>query len=72
MVWLIIVLIINSICSYWVGYYGSKINTLNEFKMVMEKIHDKVIGSDFSDDYQRGYACGLIHAIDMIQNSNIF
>lgn len=72
MIGAIIVLIAISVCSYWVGYYGSKINTLNEFKMVMGKIHDKVIGSDFSDDYQRGYAWGLIHAIDMIQESNMF
>ena len=72
MVWLIIVLIMISVCSYRVGYYGSKVNTLKEFEMVMGKIHDKAIGSDFSDDYQRGYAWGLIHAINMIQNSNVF
>lgn len=68
----IIILIAISICSYEIGYCGSKINTLNEFNTVMEQIHDKAMGSDFSDDYQRGYAWGLIHAIDMIQNSNIF
>ena len=37
----IIILIAISICSYWIGYYGSKINTLKEFKTVMEQIHDK-------------------------------
>lgn len=72
MIGVIIVLIVISICSYWIGYYGSKINTLNEFKTVMEQIHDKAMGSDFSDDYQRGHAWGLIHAIEMIQNSNMF
>lgn len=72
MIGAIIIFIAVPICSYWLGYYGSKINTLNEFKTVMEQIHDKAMGSDFSDDYQRGHALGLIHAIDMIQNSNVF
>ena len=68
----IIVLIAISICSYYLGYCGAKINALNKFKTVMEQIHDKAMGSDFSDDYQRGYAWGLLHAIEMIQNSNMF
>ena len=68
----IIILIAISICSYEIGYCGSKINTLIEFNTVMEQIHDKAMGSDFTDDFQRGYAWGLILAIDMIQNSNIF
>lgn len=68
----IIILIAISICSYQIGYCGSKINTLKEFKTVMEQIHDKAMGSDFSDDYQRGHAWGLLHAIEMIQNSNMF
>lgn len=68
----IIILIAISIGSYLIGYCGSKINTLNEFKTVMEQIHDKAMGSDFSDDYQRGHAWGLLHAIEMIQNSNMF
>lgn len=72
MIGAIIIFIAVPICSYWLGYYGSKINTLKEFKTVMEQIHDKAMDSDFSDDYQFGYACGLIHAIDMIQNSNMF
>ena len=72
MIGAIIALIAVPICSYWLGYYGSKINTLKEFKTVMEQIHDKAMNSDFSDDYQRGYAWGLIHAIEMIQNSNVF
>ena len=72
MIGAIIIFIAVPICSYWLGYYGSKINTLKEFKTVMEQIHDKAMNSDFSDDYQFGYACGLIHAIDMIQNSNMF
>lgn len=57
MIGAIIIFIAVPICSYWLGYYGSKINTLNEFKTV---------------DYQRGHALGLIHAIEMIQNSNMF
>ena len=72
MIGAIIIFIAVPICSYWLGYYGSKINTLKEFKTVMEQIHDKAMDSDFSDDYQRGHALGLIHAIDMIQNSNMF
>lgn len=72
MIGAIIIFIAVPICSYWLGYYGSKINTLKEFKTVIEQIHDKAMDSDFSDDYQFGYSCGLIHAIDMIQNSNIF
>lgn len=72
MIGAIIIFIAVPICSYWLGYYGSKINTLNEFKTVMEQIHDKAMGSDFSDDYQRGHALGLIHTIEMIQNNNMF
>lgn len=72
MIGAIIIFIAVPICSYWLGYYGSKINTLKEFKTVMEQIHDKAMDSYFSDDYQRGHALGLIHAIDMIQNSNVF
>lgn len=72
MIGAIIIFIAVPICSYWLGYYGSKINTLKEFKTVMEQIHNKAISSDFSDDYQRGHALGLIHAIEMIQNSNMF
>ena len=72
MIGAIIVLIAIPSCSYWLGYYGSKINTLKEFKIVMEQIHDKAMGSDSSDDYQRGHAWGLLHAIEMFQNSNMF
>ena len=72
MIGAIIIFIAVPISSYWLGYYVSKINTLKEFKTVMEQIHDKAMSSDFSDDYQRGYAWGLIHSIEMIQNSNVF
>ena len=72
MIGAIIVLIAISICSYNLGYCGAKIKALNEFKTVMEQIHDKAMSSDFSDDYQRGHALGLLHAIDMIQESNMF
>ena len=72
MIGAIIIFIAVPICSYWLGYYGSKINTLKEFKTVMEQIHDKAMSSDFSDDYQRGHALGLLHAINMIQESNMF
>lgn len=72
MVLAIITIIVISICSYNIGYCGAKIKALKEFKTVMEQIHDKAMSSDFSDDYQRGYAWGLIHAIDMIQESNMF
>lgn len=68
----IIVLIVISICSYCIGYYGAKIHTLNEFKTVMDEIHVKAMNSDFSDEYQRGHAWGLLHAIEMIQESNMF
>lgn len=72
MVWPIIVLIVMSVCSYCLGYCGAKINALNEFKTVMDKIHDSALKSDFSDEYQRGHAWGLLHAIEMIQESNMF
>lgn len=72
MIGTIIVLIVISICSYYLGYCGAKINALNKFKTVMEKIHDKAMNSDFSDEYHRGYAWGLLHAIEMIQESNMF
>lgn len=72
MVWPIIVLIVISICSYAIGYYGAKIHALNEFKTVMDEIHVKTMNADFSDEYQRGHAWGLLHAIEMIQNSNMF
>ena len=72
MIGAIIIFIAVPICSYWLGYHRSKIDTLKEFKTVMEQIHDKAMDSDFSDDYQRGHALGLIHAIEMIQNSNVF
>ena len=72
MIGAIIIFIAVPICSYWLGYYGAKIDTLKEFKTVMEQIHDKAMDSDFSDDYQRGHTLGLIHAIEMIQNSNVF
>ena len=72
MIGAIIIFIAVPICSYWLGYYRSTIDTLKEFKTVMEQIHDKAMDSDFSDDYQRGHALGLIHAIEMIQNSNMF
>ena len=68
----IIVLIIMFACSYSLGYCGAKIYALNKFKTVMEQIHDKGMSLDFSNDYQRGYAWGLIHAIEMIRNSNMF
>ena len=72
MLWSIIILIVISICSYAIGYYGAKIHALNEFKTVMDEIHVKTMNTDLSDEYQRGHAWGLLHAIEMIQESNMF
>lgn len=72
MVWLIAIFIVMSACSYGLGYCGAKINSLNKFKAVMDEIHVRALNSDLSDEYQRGHAWGLIHAIEMIQNSNMF
>ena len=72
MVWPIIVLIVISICSYCLGYFGAKIDSLKKFKAVMDEIHVRALNRDLSDEYQRGHAWGLLHAIEMIQNSNMF
>lgn len=72
MLWLVVVFIVMSACSYGLGYCGAKINSLNKFKAVMDEIHVRALNSDLSDEYQRGHVWGLIHAIEMIQNSNMF
>lgn len=72
MVWLIVVFIVMSACSYGLGYFGAKIDSLNKFKAVMDEIHVRALNSDLSDDYQRGHAWGLLRAIDMIQESDVF
>lgn len=72
MVWLIIVFIVMSVCSYYLGYYGAKIDSLNKFKAVMDEIHVRALNRDLSDEYQRGHTWGLLHAIDMIQESDVF
>lgn len=69
---LIVVFIVMSVCSYGIGYCGAKIDSLKKFKAVMDEIHVRALNRDLSDEYQRGHAWGLIHAIEMIQNSNMF
>ena len=72
MMWLIVVFIVMSACSYGLGYFGAKIDSLKKFKAVMDEIHVRALNRDLSDEYQRGHAWGLIHAIEMIQESDVF
>lgn len=69
---LIVVFIVMSACSYGIGYCGAKIDSLKKFKAVMDEIHARALNLDLSDEYQRGHTWGLIHAIDMIQESDVF
>ena len=72
MLWLIITIIIMSACLYILGYCAAKIDSLNQFKKAMDKIHADALNRDLSEEYQRGHARGLIHALKIIQESNMF
>lgn len=69
---IIVACIAMFVCSYRIGYYMSKINSLNHFKKAMDKIHADALNRDLSDEYQRGHAWGLLHALKIIQESNMF
>lgn len=72
MLWLIIAIILMSICLYILGYCTAKLDSLKKFKKAMDEIHADALNRDLADEYQRGHAWGLIHAIKIIQESNMF
>ena len=72
MLWTIFLIITMSACLYGLGYCTAKIDSLKKFKKAMDKIHSDALNQDLSDEYQRGNAWGLLHAVKMIQESNVF
>lgn len=71
MLWIIIAIVAMSACLY-VGYCAAKLDSLKKFKKAMDKIHADALNRDLSDEYQRGHAWGLLHALKMIQESDMF
>ena len=69
MLWTIILIITMSACLYGLSYSTAKLDSLKKFKKAMDKIHAEALNRDLSDEYQRGHAWGLIHALKMIQES---
>ena len=67
--WIIIAFIAISICLYGLGYSTAKLDSVKKLKKAMDKIHAEALNRDLSDEYQRGHALGLIHALKMIQES---
>lgn len=72
MLWTIILIITMSACLYGLGYCTAKIDSLKKFKKAIDKIHADALNQDLSDEYQRGHALGLLHAVKMIQESSVF
>ena len=72
MLWIIIAIVAMSVCLYILGYCMAKLDSLKKFKKAMDKIHADALNRDLSDEYQRGHAWGLLHAINIIQKSNMF
>lgn len=72
MLWTIIAIVAIFICLYGLGYCTAKLDSLKKIKKAMDKIHADALNRDLSDEYQRGHAWGLIHAIKIIQESNMF
>lgn len=70
--WTIIAIIAMSVCLYSLGYCAAKLDSLNKFQKAIDKIQEEVLNRNLSDEYQRGYAWGLLHAINIIQKSNMF
>ena len=70
--WTIIAIIAMFICLYGLGYCTAKIDSLKKFKKAMDKIHAEALNRNLSDEYQRGHALGLVHALKIIQESNMF
>lgn len=69
MLWTIFLIITMSVCLYGLGYCTAKLDSLKKFKKAMDKIHSDALNQDLSDEYQRGHAWGLLHAVKMIQES---
>ena len=72
MLWTIFLIIAMSACLYGLGYCTAKLDSLKKFKKAMDKIHSDALNQDLSDEYQRGHALGLLHAVKMIQESSVF
>ena len=72
MLWTIFLIITMSACLYGLGYCTAKLDSLKKFKKAMDKIHSDALNQDLSDEYQRGHAWGLLHAVKMIQESSVF
>ena len=72
MLWTIILIITMSACLYGLGYSTAKLDSLKKFKKAMNKIHAEALNRNLSDEYQRGHAWGLLHAVKMIQESSVF
>ena len=72
MLWMIVLIITMSACLYGLGYCTAKLDSLKKFKKAMDKIYSDALNQDLSDEYQRGHALGLLHAVKMIQESNVF
>ena len=72
MLWTIFLIIAMSACLYGLGYCTAKLESLKKFKKAMDKIHSDALNQDLSDEYQRGHAWGLLHAVKTIQESNVF
>ena len=72
MLWTIFLIITMSTCLYGLGYCTATLDSLKKFKKAMDKIYSDALNQDLSDEYQRGHALGLLHAVKMIQESNVF
>lgn len=72
MLWIIIAIVAMSACLYVLGYCAAKLDSLKKFKKAMDEIHADALNRDLSDEYQRGHAWGLLHALKMIQESDMF
>ena len=72
MLWTIFLIITMSACLYGLGYCTAKLDSLKKFKKAIDKIHSDALNQDLSNEYQRGHAWGLLHAVKMIQESSVF
>ena len=72
MLWTIFLIITMSACLYGLGYCTAKLDSLKKFKKAIDKIYSDALNQDLSDEYQRGHAWGLLHAVKMIQESSVF
>lgn len=69
---MIIAVIVTSVGLYGLGYSTAKIHSLEKFKVVMDKMHDEALSVDLTNEYNRGHSYGMLDAIDMIQDGDIF